>query len=307
LSEFVGRCLEVKLEADGRILVRSEPGLPFAVRSATGNVATRFEPLMPGDVLTIGAVCIAIATGTDDPPRAAVQELDASSLRGLVKAPGATHEWYDRFMEVADHLEGLKDPDEMVRVTMAAILSTTSADRVFVELEPGWEVAGQREWFQSRAAAGAGTPGSDGTTGVREARFQVSRSLVEHVKQSKGIVHVPVAQSDPSVSALQSVRSEGISSTFAMPLRALGKTVGILYADCTAPGRVLAAADFQHAAMIRAPVRDIPRQPRPGHELRAPRRPGGAAGNRRHCAARARPAATWSSGSGSTRPPTTSS
>jgi transcriptional regulator with GAF, ATPase, and Fis domain len=166
-----------------------------------------------------------------------VRELDASVLKGQgSKAPGAVSEWFEKFMEVADHLEGLKDPEESLRLALSAVLATTGADRVFVELEPGHEVAGRREWFQARDE--------------RAGPFQVSRSLVDLVKSSKGIVHVPMASADPTVSSLQSVRREGISSTFAMPLRALGKTVGILYADCVREDVALSAIDFQHAAML---------------------------------------------------------
>ena len=233
---FVGRCLEVRAEADGRIAIRTEPGLPFPVRSASGNVPTRFENFIAGDVLTVGPVMVGLSV-VPEATVGAVRELDASALKGQgSKAPGAVSEWFEKFMEVADHLEGLKDPEESLRVALAAVLATTGADRVFVELEPGHEVAGRREWFQTRDE--------------RATPFQVSRSLVELVKSSKGIVHVPMASADPTVSALQSVRREGISSTFAMPLRALGKTVGILYADCVREDGALSALDFQHAAML---------------------------------------------------------
>ncbi|MCA8974401.1 MAG: hypothetical protein KDC98_06750, partial [Planctomycetes bacterium] len=38
-----GRLIEVAADDRGRLRVRAEPGLPFPVRCATGNVGGRFE------------------------------------------------------------------------------------------------------------------------------------------------------------------------------------------------------------------------------------------------------------------------
>ena len=49
-----GRVLEVAVDAQGRLRVRAEPGLPFPVRCATGSVGARFEHFLDGDVLKDG-------------------------------------------------------------------------------------------------------------------------------------------------------------------------------------------------------------------------------------------------------------
>jgi transcriptional regulator with GAF, ATPase, and Fis domain len=61
-------------------------------------------------------------------------------------------------------------------------------------------------------------------------------------------VHVPVAASDPVARTFHSVRSEGISSAVALPIQALGKTLGVVYADCTRQGAMLSAEDLQRMA-----------------------------------------------------------
>ena len=44
------------------------------------------------------------------------------------------------------------------------------------------------------------------------------------------------------------MRSEGISAAVALPVKALGKTLGVVYADCTRDGAVLSAEDLQRVA-----------------------------------------------------------
>ena len=61
-------------------------------------------------------------------------------------------------------------------------------------------------------------------------------------------MHVPVAASDPIARTFHSVRSEGISSAVALPIQALGKNLGVFYADCTRDGAVLSAEDLQRVA-----------------------------------------------------------
>jgi len=54
LPGCAGRVLEVKLEPEAGLRVRAEAGLPFPVRSVSGNIGRRFETVLDGDVLTWG-------------------------------------------------------------------------------------------------------------------------------------------------------------------------------------------------------------------------------------------------------------
>ncbi|MCR9246417.1 MAG: sigma-54-dependent Fis family transcriptional regulator [bacterium] len=228
LPGVFGRVLEVKRDERGRLHVRAEPGLPFPVRCATGNVGGRFESFLDGDVLNVGPALVRlryVAEAGGD----AVQEIDPATLAPAPGSPVGT--WYQTFMEMADHLEGLKSPEQMVPAAMAAILRATGADRTHVVLDTD---DGVQTFFASRSG--------------EKKSFRPSKSLVEQVRESGRVVHVPIAASDPVASTFQSIRSEGISSAVALPVQALGKTLGILYADCTRDGAVLSAEDLQRMA-----------------------------------------------------------
>jgi hypothetical protein len=139
LPDCHGRLLEIRVE-NGIPQVRVEPGLPFPVRSITGNVGTRFESLLDGDVLNVGPAMIKIrvAQVADD---SSAEALDPSKLSvdpsDLAGSPVGA--WYQAFMEIADTLEGLNQADHMIQTVMEGVLRSTGADRVMVQLdsEPG--------------------------------------------------------------------------------------------------------------------------------------------------------------------------
>ncbi|MEM7205256.1 MAG: sigma-54-dependent Fis family transcriptional regulator [Planctomycetota bacterium] len=233
LPGTAGRVLEVQLEPDGGLQVRAEPGLTFPVRSVTGNVGRRFERLLDGDVLNVGPALLKVRVA--NPATAGPEELDPGSL--TLASPGSpVGAWYDTYMEVADTLEGLNEAERMIAAAMEGILASTGADRVYLKLTERHAVAGQDEFFINHA-------------GDRSS-FGVSQSLVEQVWETGRVVHVPVASADPVASRFVSVRREGISSGIAIPIRALGKTMGVLYADCVRDGAVLTAEDLQRVAFI---------------------------------------------------------
>jgi transcriptional regulator with GAF, ATPase, and Fis domain len=231
LVASAGRVLEVK--GDGaRIQIRVEPGVAFPVRSASGVVGSRFESLLSGDVVNVGAATVRITRADGAPAR--VEELDPAALR---ETPGAqVGAWYQTFMEVADTLEGIRAPERMVQAAIDAILQSTGAERVMVELDAEHAIAGQGAFF--------------GSAGGDRRPFRTSRSLVDQVRDGGRVVHVPVSSADPVASRFTSIRREGISSTIALPIKALGKTLGVLYADCVREGRTLTAADLQRVAFI---------------------------------------------------------
>lgn len=74
--------------------------------------------------------------------------------------------------------------------------------------------------------------------------------MVNQVRETNRVVHVPLAAADPIVRNYQSVRSEGISAAVALPVQSLGKVLGVIYADCTRDGAVLAAEDLQRVAFV---------------------------------------------------------
>jgi transcriptional regulator with GAF, ATPase, and Fis domain len=228
LVGVIGRLLEVARDERGRLRVRAEPGLPFPIRCATGTIGARFESFLDGDVLNVGPALVKLRFRAE-PVGDQIVALDPAAL---VASPGSpVGAWYRTFMEMADHLEGLKSTGEMVPAAMAAILRATGADRVHVELD---DDDGAQAWFMSRPDD--------------RRQFRVSRSLVEQVRASGRVVHVPVAASDPVARTFHSVRSEGISAAVALPVQALGKNLGVIYADCTRDGGVLSAEDLQRVA-----------------------------------------------------------
>ncbi|MBK8979461.1 MAG: sigma-54-dependent Fis family transcriptional regulator [Planctomycetes bacterium] len=235
VPDVYARIVELRVVRGGAQLeIRAEPGLPFPVRCATGNVGARFQTVLDGDVINAGPAMLrlrVVAAGAAD---ATVEEIDL----GRVTSPGApVGPWYETFMQVADHLEGLRDPRQMVRTAMQAVLGATSADRVYLSLEPDVLGPGGGEQFHL---------GADGS----EAPFRVSSSLVDRVREAGRVVHVPVAAADPIASRFVSVQREGISSGIALPLTALGRRLGVLYADCVRPGAVLSAEDLQRVAFV---------------------------------------------------------
>jgi transcriptional regulator with GAF, ATPase, and Fis domain len=144
--------------------------------------------------------------------------------------------WYQTFMEIADNLESLAEPDRMIQTVMDGILTSTGVDRVTVQLEPEFAAVGQNAYYLA--------------SGGESIAFGVSQSILQRAKDSRQVVHVPMASADPVASQLHSVRREGISSSIALQLRALGKNLGVLYADCVREGAVLTAADLQRVVFI---------------------------------------------------------
>ena len=208
LPGVAGRVLEVQGDAHGRLQVRAEPGLPFPIRCATGSIGGRFEPFLDGDVLNLGPALVKlryVAERTGD----AVEAIDPAVLTASPGSPVGA--WYGTFMQMSDHLEGLKSSGEMVAAAMAAVLEATGADRVHVELDLD---GGGGAFYLSRPDSAQ--------------PFRVSRSLIEQVRSAQQVVHVPVAASDPVASSFHSVRSEGISAAVALPVKALGKTLGVV-------------------------------------------------------------------------------
>jgi transcriptional regulator with GAF, ATPase, and Fis domain len=230
LPQVHGRMLEVSLDVQGRMRVRAEAGLPFPVRCATGNVGARFESFLDGDVLNLGPALVKLRFRAE--AGADAQELDPGALGGAGTPVG---NWYQTFMEMADHLEGLQAADKIVAAAMTAILRTTGADRVHVALDDGGSDSKDNHYLARPAD---------------KRPFRVSRSLIEQVRERGRVVHVPVAGADPVARNFQSVRSEGISSAVALPVQALGKTLGVIYADCTRDGGVLTAEDLQRVAFV---------------------------------------------------------
>jgi len=234
LGEFHGRALEVTEGSSGRLRVRSEAGLPFPVRCVTGTVGTRFEALVDGDVINVGPAMVKMTQVQSLAHEERAEELDPGAL---AERPGApVGQWYATFMQVADHLEGLRSPDRMINAALEAILQATRAERASLQLDPEHEVGGRGGFYQGQGGSAA--------------PFRISKSLVEQVRAHRGAVHVPAAQADPVASKFQSVRKEGISASIALPVEALGKTLGVMYADCVSDGATLTAEDLQRIAFI---------------------------------------------------------
>ena len=231
-----GRVLEFQM-LDGGPQIRSEAGLPFPVRSVTGTVGTRFETLLDGDVLNIGPAMVKFRVA-HPPEESAAQALDPADLSAEVGdlAGSPVGGWYHTFMQIADTLEGLNQAERMVQTVMEGVLRSTGADRVMVQIDAESNIAGLDTFFL--------TQGGDASA------FGVSETLVQQAREKRQVVHVPVASDDPVASQFLSVRREGISSGIALPLRSLGKDLGVLYADCVREGGVLSAPDVQRLAFI---------------------------------------------------------
>lgn len=233
LPGVIGRVLEVRADSSGP-QIRAEAGLPFPIRSVTGDVGTRFESLLDGDVLNIGPAMLKMRLAKIGPKVG--EALDPQILNDAEVAGSPVGGWYQTFMDIADTLEGLNQAGRMIQTAMDGVIRATSADRIMVQMDPEFSVEGQNVFFRSNQ--GDRTP------------FRVSESLVGQARESRQVVHVPLAEADPIASQFLSVRKEGISSGIALPLRALGKSLGVLYADCVRDGGVLTATDLQRLAFI---------------------------------------------------------
>ena len=232
VSGVQGRVLEVRVDG-GRLQVRAEPGLPFPVRSTRGDLGSRFEPMLDGDALNVGTAVVRLRVVEPEGVAGEALEIDP----GALDVPGAPiASWFHEFMSVADHLEGLTDPGRMIQVSLEAIVAATEADRVHLRLLHDHAVEGRSAFFLARPAD--------------PSPFRVSDSLVQRVIDGGRVIHVPVAQADPVASQFTSVRREGISSTIVLPLRALGRSLGVLYADCVRDGGELSVEDLQRVAFI---------------------------------------------------------
>jgi len=215
--------------------IRAEPGLPFPVRSVTGNVGTRFETLLDGDVVNIGPAMLKVRLAR--PEQGGGETLDPAVLGAVDETVGTqVGGWYQTFMEIADHLESVAEPDRMIHTVMDGLLTSTGVDRVMVQLEPELTAVGQSAYYLARSG--------------EQNAFGVSQSILQRARDTRQVVHVPMASADPVASQLHSVRREGISSSIALPLRALGKNLGVLYADCVREGATLTAADLQRVVFI---------------------------------------------------------
>ena len=139
LAEVHGRVLEVAVDSQGRLRVRKEPGLPFPVRCATGSVGSRFEHFLDGDVLNVGPALVKLRYQAET-GEGVGQELDPATLPIAPGSPVGT--WYETFMEMADHLEGLTAAERMVAAAMASIVRATGADRVHVMIDTDDEDGG---------------------------------------------------------------------------------------------------------------------------------------------------------------------
>lgn len=236
LPGCAGRVLEVKHEPGVGLCVRAEAGLPFPVRSVGGNIGRRFETVLDGDVLNVGPAMVRMRAVRGLADGEAGEELDPASLPSSEAIGSPVGSWYQTFMELADTLEGLTESERMVRTAMEATLASTGADRVYLRLEADGGEDGPSSFYLSQ-------PGE-------RAAFGVSSSLVDQARERGRVVHVPIASADPVASGFSSVRREGISSGIAIPLQALGKTLGVLYADCVRDGAVLSPGDLQRVVFI---------------------------------------------------------
>ncbi len=235
LPNCLGRVLEVRTTEGGTLEIRAEPGLPFPVRSVTGNVGTRFESFLDGDVVNLGPAMLKVHLAQRE--QGGGETLDPAVLGAADAAVGTqVGGWYQTFMEIADHLESVAEPERMIHTVLEGILTSTGVDRVMVQLEEEFSALERSSFFLARS----GEKGS----------FRVSQSILKRVKDTRQVVHVPMASADPVASQLHSVRREGISSSIALPLRALGKNLGVLYADCVREGATLTAADLQRVVFI---------------------------------------------------------
>src|SRR5690606_36426490 len=138
--------------------------LPFPIRCATGSVGARFESFLDGDVLNLGPALVKLRFRAE----ACGDVVEAIDPAVLTASPGSpVGAWYKTFMEMSDHLEGLKSAAQMVSAATAAILRATGADRVHVELDIE---EGGGAFYLSRPEDSLA--------------FRVSRSLIEQVRAS---------------------------------------------------------------------------------------------------------------------------
>ena len=203
-----------------------EPGVVLLVDGR--EVKRRRTPLFPGQILQLEEIRVKVEWS---PEEGEIRGLDPKTLS---QGQEEVRDWFETFMALVDRMEGLRDLDGLAEVLTKGILKTTEAERCYLELDN--DTGDTEKWYRSIIGG--------------EEPFGVSHSLIERVRGDKGIVFVPESSADPTVAGLLSVKREGISSSVAVPIHALGKDLGVLYADCVSPGRSLGPEDFRKAALL---------------------------------------------------------
>jgi transcriptional regulator with GAF, ATPase, and Fis domain len=216
-------CLEKTSE---EIELLPEPGVVLAIEGR--EIKRRKVPLFPGQTIYLDKLRIEVEWVPDG------DEVTSWDPNMLSSGQEEVRDWFETFMGLVDKMEGLRDLAGLAEVLTKGVLKTTGAERCYLELdnEPGEA----EKWYRSTIGG--------------EQPFGVSRSLISRVRGDKGIVFVPESSADPTVAGLLSVKREGISSSVAVPIHALGKDLGVLYVDCISPGRSLGPEDFRKTALL---------------------------------------------------------
>jgi signal transduction histidine kinase len=134
-------------------------------------------------------------------------------------APSAEHARLAALYQVSHALGASLHLDETLRIVMDSAIRLTRAERGFLML---LDEQGTLAFRLARDAHGAP---------LDERLFEISRTVVHEVAQSGDPVVTTDARSDPRYSAHDSVVQYALRSILAVPLKARGKIMGVLYVD----------------------------------------------------------------------------
>jgi len=186
------------------------------------------EALRPGDLIRLGEVMFAFSVSdlTDqdptrvDPMPTLVMAMKSVALGDLRSRHGSAADRTKRrlgiLLEVSRVLAGSEDADSLLEQILDLVFESFEVDRAAILLPDA--ATGHLEPFAARCR-----DGRDGPTYSRKIADYVFTRGVAAIFESPAM--------DPRLGASDSIVVQAISASMASPLRAKGKTLGVLYLD----------------------------------------------------------------------------
>ncbi len=146
-------------------------------------------------------------------------------------APAPANDRLAALYEVSRALGSTLNLDEQLTLALDSAIRLTGAERGFLVLMEGDELVFRLARDHKQEA-------------LDESAFEVSRSVVRKVGESKAPVLTTNAQQDPRFASQDSVINYALRSIMAVPLSARGNIIGVLYVDNKAKTGLFGQADL---------------------------------------------------------------
>jgi two-component system, NtrC family, sensor kinase len=215
--------------------------------SFVNNVRVTREALHPGDLIRLGEVLFVFNDGPldddaetrIDPMPTLVMAMKSVALGDLRSRHGSAVERAKSrlgiLLEVSRVLAGSEDADALLEQILDLVFDSFEVDRAAILLPDA--ATGHLEPFAARCREGR-----DGPT--------YSRKIADYVF-TRGVAAIFESPSaDPRLGASDSIVLQAITASMAAPLRAKGKTLGVLYLDNLGGHRRLEEGDLELCSAV---------------------------------------------------------